>query len=211
MADAHDCAKRNSHNRTFEEINKVSSWSLSNTRRSVSSELQTPRSYTSNMRTSVSSDFQILRSNISRETRRSVSSDIQTLRSNISNTRSSVSSDIPTQRSDISITRWSVSSNIQTSKRVELLTSWRSMFLKLIGNEGQKCPLVRRFKIPVKGWAEASLTKCCPIWCAKVTCRRSVLQVGTGNATLQKMTSFLRKLLLNFRWYRLGRRLQFIS
>ena len=25
MADAHDCAKRNSHNRTFEEINKVSS------------------------------------------------------------------------------------------------------------------------------------------------------------------------------------------
>ena len=25
MADAHDSAKRNSHNRTFEEINKVSS------------------------------------------------------------------------------------------------------------------------------------------------------------------------------------------
>ena len=66
MADAHDCAKRNSHNRTFEEINKVSSWSLLNMRRSVSC-------YISNMRRSVSSDIQTRKSNIS-NTRRSVSS-----------------------------------------------------------------------------------------------------------------------------------------
>ena len=95
--------------------------------------------------------------------------------------------------------------------RVELRTSWRSMFLKLLSYEGQKCLVVRRFKIPVKGWAEALLAKfCAPIWCAKVTCRSSVLQVDTCSAMLQKITSFLRKLLLYFRWYRLGRRLQFI-
>ena len=95
--------------------------------------------------------------------------------------------------------------------RAELRTSWRSMFLKLLSYEAQKCLVVRRFKIPVKGWAEAFLAKfCAPIWCAEVTCRSSVLQVDTCSATLQKITSFLRKLLLYFRWYRLGRRLQFI-
>ena len=95
--------------------------------------------------------------------------------------------------------------------RVELRTSWRSMFLKLLSYDGQNCLVVRRFKIPFKGWAETSLAKfCAPIWCAEVTCRSSVLQVDTCSATLQKITSFLRKLLLYFRWYRLGRRLQFI-
>ena len=95
--------------------------------------------------------------------------------------------------------------------RVGLRTSWRSMFLQLLSDDGQNCLVVGRFKIPFKGWAEASLAKfCAPIWCAEVTCRSSVLQVDTCSATLQKITSFLRKLLLYFRWYRLGRRLQFI-
>ena len=54
--------------------------------------------------------------------------------------------------------------------RADLRTSWRSMFLKLLSCEGQKCLVVRRFKIPVKGWAEAFLAKfCAPIWCAEVT------------------------------------------
>lgn len=194
MADAHDCAKRNSHNRTFEEINKVSSWSLSNMRRSVSSDIQTLTSDISNTRRSVSC-------NIS-NTRRSVLSDIPTLRSGISNTRRRVF--------HLMLKHRKVGKNTLVF-RVELRTSWRSMFLKLLSYEGQKCLVVRRFKIPFKGWAEASLAKfCAPIWCAEVTCRSSVLQVDTCSATLQKIISFLRKQLLYFRWYRLGRRLQFI-
>ena len=71
--------------------------------------------------------------------------------------------------------------------RVELRTSWRSMFLKLLSYDRQNGLVVRRFKIPFKGWAEASLAKFgAPIWCAEVTCRSSVLQVDTCSATLQK-------------------------
>ena len=104
------------------------------------------------MRRSVSSDIQTLTSDIS-NTRRSVSC-------NISNTRRSVLSDIPTLRSGISNTRRRVFHLMLKHRkvgkntlvfRVELRTSWRSMFLKLLSYEGQKCLVVRRFKIPFKG------------------------------------------------------------
>ena len=157
-------------------------------------------------------------------TRRSVSSDIPARKRKIPNTRRSVSS-IFKHWEVMYQTREGVFHLILKHRkvgkktlvftlrwvRVELRTSWRSMFLKLLSYDEQNCLVVRRFKIPFKGWAEASLAKfCAPIWCAEVTCRSSVLQVDTCSATLQKITSFLRKLLLYFRWYRLGRRLQFI-
>ena len=87
-----------------------------------------PLSNISNTRMSVSSDIQTPRSNMSNP-RRSVSSDIQTPRSNISNTRRSVSSDIQTPRSNISYTRRSVSSDIHTpAGEVMYLTSSHSLF-----------------------------------------------------------------------------------
>ena len=146
-------------------------------------------------------------------TRRSVSSDIQTRKSKIPNTRRSVSSDIQTSRSNISNTRRRVFHVIYQTSTSKLEKLWYSgqSYVRYVSYEAQKCLVVRRFKIPVKGWAEAFLAKfCAPIWCAEVTCRSSVLQVDTCSATLQKITSFLRKLLLYFRWYRLGRRPQFI-
>ena len=88
---------------------------ISNTRRSVLSDIQTSRSNISNTKGSVSFDIQTPRSNISNT--RSVLSDIQTLRSNISNTKGIVSFDIQTPKSNISNTKRSVSPDIQTSRR----------------------------------------------------------------------------------------------
>ena len=93
--------------------------SMSITRRSVSSDIQTPRSNMSISRRSVSFDIQTPRSNMS-ISRRSVLSDIQTLRSNMSITRKSVSSDIQTPRSNVSITRSSVSSYTQYIPRSDI-------------------------------------------------------------------------------------------
>ena len=87
---------------------------ISDTKGSVSFDIQTPRSNISNTR-SVLSDIQTLKSNISNT--RSVLSDIQTLRSNISNTKGIVSFDVQTPKSNISNTKRSVSPDIQTSRR----------------------------------------------------------------------------------------------
>ena len=113
--------------RVFNMISKHWKSNISNTRKSDSSDTQTPRSNISNTRKSDSSHIQTPRGNIS-NTRKSVSSDIQTLRSNISNTRKSVSSDIQTPRSNISNTRteWFVwnpntGSDWQTQGRVILV------------------------------------------------------------------------------------------
>ena len=113
--------------RVFNMISKHWKSNISNTRKSDSSDTQTPRSNILNTRKSDSSHIQTPRGNIS-NTRKSVSSDIQTLRSNISNTRKSVSSDIQTPRSNISNTRmeWFVwypntGSDWQTQGRVILV------------------------------------------------------------------------------------------
>ena len=129
--------------RVFNMISKHWKSNISNTRKSDSSDIQTPRSNISNTRKSDSSDIQTPRgtqtqervfhliskhweSNIS-NTRKSVSSDIHTPTSNISNTRKSVSSDIQTPRSNISNrTEWFVwypntGSDWQTQGRVILV------------------------------------------------------------------------------------------
>ena len=96
--------------------------------------IQTPRSNISNTRGSVSSDIQTPSSNIWK-TGRSVSSDIQTPRSNISNTRESVSFDIQTPRSNILKTKRSVLSDSQT--RVNFYGSSHLMIFKFLLVMGQ--------------------------------------------------------------------------
>ena len=78
---------------------------------------KTPRSNISNTRGSVSSDIQTLSSNIS-NTRESVSSHIHTPRSNISKTGRSFSFDIQTPRSNILNTKRSALSDSQTPRSV---------------------------------------------------------------------------------------------
>lgn len=53
---------------------------------------------------------------------------------------------------------------------------------------------------PCQGMSRGILSKIlCPHLMRRSNCRSSVLQVDTCSATLQKITSFLRKLLLYFR------------